>query len=330
LSLGLAAGEPTFSVVVPLYDKERHVERALRSAIAQTLPALEILVVDDGSTDGGAAVVEAIAQEDGRVRLMRQPNGGVSRARNAGITASRGSHVAFLDADDEWKPGYLEEINKLISLFPEAGSYSTSYRIVEAGDREKANRIVFVSHAKLSLIGNYFKAAFHGSPVWTSATTVPRAVLDDVGGFLDGAGRGEDLELWWRIGAKRNMAFSKAELAVYHKDADNRSDEKRHKAAANPSAGEAGKPGRWWGLMRLEAMVADASIPRARRRWMREWIRWFDIISVSGLKDGRLEAKGRGRAISAAFPGYAFFYGLFWVLLTSVRRIRVKVSPPRN
>ena len=69
---------PTFSVVIPLYNKERHIERALRSVLAQTMPPAEIIVVDDGSTDGGAGIVEGIAHDEPRIRLIRQQNGGVS------------------------------------------------------------------------------------------------------------------------------------------------------------------------------------------------------------------------------------------------------------
>jgi len=89
------------SVVIPLYNKSSYVQGALVSALFQTVPVDEIIVVDDGSTDDSAAMVETMG--DPRIRLIRQDNQGVSAARNAGLKASRGEWIAFLDADDTWK-----------------------------------------------------------------------------------------------------------------------------------------------------------------------------------------------------------------------------------
>jgi succinoglycan biosynthesis protein ExoO len=97
------------SVLIPLYNSESTIERAVRSALAQTLQDLEVLVADDASTDGGAAIVEAIAREDGRVRLLRLPaNRGKPHAMNVMISVARGAWLAVLDADDAYHPARLE------------------------------------------------------------------------------------------------------------------------------------------------------------------------------------------------------------------------------
>ena len=93
---------PAISVVIPLYNKVKYIRRALDSVLNQTSADLEVIVVDDGSTDGGGHVV--LRQHDGRVRLIRQGNKGVSVARNRGVSEARADLIAFLDADDEWLP----------------------------------------------------------------------------------------------------------------------------------------------------------------------------------------------------------------------------------
>ena len=97
---------PTVSAVIPLYNKGPYIERALRSALAQTLPLREIIVVDDGSTDDGPDRALRLAQNSTNIKLVRQPNRGPGAARNAGLALAKGKYTAFLDADDEWLPVY--------------------------------------------------------------------------------------------------------------------------------------------------------------------------------------------------------------------------------
>ena len=109
------------SVVIPLYNKAAEIGRAVRSVLAQTLPPREVIVVDDGSTDGGADEVERMASSV--VRLVRQENRGVSAARNRGIAMASGRYVALLDGDDRWQPQYLEQVWRLIARYPDCGAY---------------------------------------------------------------------------------------------------------------------------------------------------------------------------------------------------------------
>src|ERR1700680_3290107 len=99
---------PSVSVVVPLYNKARYIARSLDSIARQTFQDFEVLVIDDGSTDGGGAI--AAATGDCRLRVVAQQNRGVGAARNRGITEGTGNLVAFLDADDTWEPAFLEAI----------------------------------------------------------------------------------------------------------------------------------------------------------------------------------------------------------------------------
>ncbi|MDE2485979.1 MAG: glycosyltransferase family 2 protein [Alphaproteobacteria bacterium] len=111
-------GHPKVSVIVPAYNAEAFVGRTLASLRAQTFTDFEAIVVDDGSTDGTAAVVAEIAAADPRVRLIRQPNGGVAAARNRALAEARGPYVANLDADDLWRPQFLE---RTLAVLEQAG-----------------------------------------------------------------------------------------------------------------------------------------------------------------------------------------------------------------
>ena len=108
-----------FSIIIPLYNKARYIEATLNSIIAQSLTDFEVIVVDDGSTDGSYDIVIHIAEHDGRVRLLRQANGGVSSARNTGIRTAQGTWIAFLDADDTWDSDYLQQMHELILRHPD-------------------------------------------------------------------------------------------------------------------------------------------------------------------------------------------------------------------
>jgi glycosyltransferase involved in cell wall biosynthesis len=126
---------PTYSVVVTAYNEERFVGAALASVLAQTHGDFELIVVDDGSTDG---TVEAVApfQADPRVRLISQPNQGLSAARNTGIEASESERVAFLDSDDLWLPDYLARAHTALESRPDAGfAYTDAWLLQDDNGR---------------------------------------------------------------------------------------------------------------------------------------------------------------------------------------------------
>ena len=99
---------PLVSVIMPVYNAEKTVERAIRSVQSQTCPDWELLAVDDGSADGSGAVCDRCAQEDARIRVFHTPNAGVSHARNTAMQAARGEWIAFLDSDDSYDPAFLQ------------------------------------------------------------------------------------------------------------------------------------------------------------------------------------------------------------------------------
>jgi len=208
------------SVVIPLYNKERHIARAIRSVLDQTYGDLELIVVDDGSTDAGAAVVETI--RDPRLRLVRQENVGECATRNRGIAEANANMVAFLDADDEWMPEHLETIRRLAKKYPECGAYaSTTVTVDLLGKRTVPEHVGIPAHPWEGVIPNYFRSAT-SYPVSASAVAIPRRVFDSAGLFPVGVTIGADLDMWCRIALRFPIAFSTHVGALYHKEADNR------------------------------------------------------------------------------------------------------------
>jgi len=207
---------PAISVVVPLFNKRDEVGATLRSVLAQTLPPVEIVVVDDGSTDGSAEVVRAIGSP--LVRLLVQSNAGVCVARNRAVAEARGDYIAFLDADDCWEPGYLAEIAALIAEFPGCGIYSTAFWVLDG-----RGRFPVPCPDRRGVVDNFFRDSAHRYISIPSASVVPRRVFDEVGGFPPGMKIGEDLYLWVKIARRLPVCFSPARLVCYSKTAANRS-----------------------------------------------------------------------------------------------------------
>ena len=110
------------TVVIPLYNKAHIIIRTLASVLTQTYKEFEVIIVNDGSTDGSMEVIRNFTS-DARIQIINQENQGVSAARNKGVVSSKYDYIAFLDADDEWLPGFLEKIKEAIELFPNAGMY---------------------------------------------------------------------------------------------------------------------------------------------------------------------------------------------------------------
>ncbi|MEY4764996.1 MAG: hypothetical protein RI907_1669 [Pseudomonadota bacterium] len=195
------------SIVIPLYNKGPDIQRAIASVLAQTHQDFELIVVDDGSKDDGPAQVRACT--DPRVRLVQQPNGGVSSARNLGVAQAGGDYVCFLDADDHWAPEHLSRLVAVMNAHPGLSFYAAAFNFVDEHGAVQPLALTPALQGRCSRIEQFFEAAMACPPlVQTSAVMVRRATFQALGGFQVGLKAGEDILLWSRLAAQGPLGYS--------------------------------------------------------------------------------------------------------------------------
>jgi len=207
-----------FSIIIPLYNKEKHISKTLSSIKAQTYKNYEIVVIDDGSTDQSVSVISSM--NIGNLSIYEQPNSGVSAARNYGIEKAQYEWIVFLDADDEIKPGYLSVLNQSIISFPDHRVFTAAYEFYS----HNSSNILPYFHGipprgESGLIENYFQSAIKGKNVIIcSSTCVHKEVFETSGTFPEGYKRGEDLDFFFRIALNYKIVFHNSPLVIYHQN----------------------------------------------------------------------------------------------------------------
>ena len=197
---------PKISVVIPLYNKEKHIKETLSSVLKQDFEDFEVIVVNDGSTDNSLNVAKSVNDE--RIQWYTIENQGVSYARNYGIEKSSGDLIAFLDADDYWYPSHLMDIIELVHRFPDCGMYAKSYETVLYGDKKFKAKFLGIDDSYLGILTDFFHSSLISQIAWTSALAIPKKVLDIHGHFDITLRTGEDTDLWTRIVLREKVAFS--------------------------------------------------------------------------------------------------------------------------
>lgn len=213
---------PLVSIVIPLYNKAKHIRATLESVLNQTFPDFEIVIVNDGSTDSSEDEVAAV--KDDRIRLFTITNSGVSFARNYGISKANAQWIAFLDADDYWFPHHLEDLVNLKNDFPGCGLYCKAYYKEMKGVKIPSLYAAIPQTPWRGIVADYFASSVVNALAWTSAVMISKTVLQEMGGFDEKItlGAGEDTDLWMRIALKHRVAFDNNTSAIHKLHADNR------------------------------------------------------------------------------------------------------------
>jgi glycosyltransferase involved in cell wall biosynthesis len=202
---------PFFSVVIPLYNKQNFIAATLQSILAQTFTDFEVIVVNDVSTDGSVAVVNTF--NDTRIKIVQHTkNSGLSASRNTGVKHASAKYIAFIDADDAWKPIFLTEVKKLIDAYPQAGLYATQYLEVYPNGVE----IAHVHKVAYGLVPNFFEAGLRQPLYCQSGFCVKKEVFEVAGYYDESITFSEDIDFNIRANYHFKLAYTPQPLTLYY------------------------------------------------------------------------------------------------------------------
>ena len=211
---------PFFTVIIPLYNKEKYVENVLKSILNQTFTDFEVLIVNDCSTDKSVSKIESYLSE--KVRLIHhEKNKGLSATRNTGIQNAKAEYVCYLDADDLWKSTFLETIHRLVTNFPEARIYGTNY------DEVYENKTFTIHNGGIELgnnyegIINYFKTDIKQGIYHHGSICLHTSVFKKVGYYDENIKFSEDFDFNIRANYYFKLAYSNSIQMSYFMQTDN-------------------------------------------------------------------------------------------------------------
>lgn len=204
-----------FTVIIPLYNKENYIEKTLYSVLNQDFSDFEILIIDDCSTDNSLEKLNNFS--DSRINIIKNiKNLGLSATRNIGIKNAKSDYITFIDADDLWKPHFLNEISLLINLFPEAKIFGTNYEEITSGSK-KVNIAINKNLQKKtkSLLTDFF-AINIAQPIYCYSTVAfHKSVFDNSGYFNESITFAEDIDFNIRANLNNILAYSSKICASY-------------------------------------------------------------------------------------------------------------------
>lgn len=207
---------PFFSVIIPLYNKENYIKATLNSVVLQTFANFEIIIIDDVSTDN--SLISAQQINDERIHIISHPvNKGLSASRNTGIKKAKAEIIAFLDADDLWKPDFLEKIHQLVLQYPEASLFATKFEEIYPEN-------VIVTHpfdVKTGIINNFFKVSLNQSIYYPSSLCVRKEAFSEIGLYNEFITFAEDVDFNIRAHISHKIAYYNEPLMRYRMASEN-------------------------------------------------------------------------------------------------------------
>jgi glycosyltransferase involved in cell wall biosynthesis len=271
--------QPLISVVIVNFNYGCYLAECIDSVLAQTYPNVEVIVVDDGSTDNSLKVLESY---EGRIVIVRQNNQGVSSARNTGIRMSKGVWVAFLDSDDLWKPQKLQEQSAWFRDSQVAMVFCGMEQIDQSGRHLGYSKPASGADLLPGLV------TFSSPPIGGGSTVVARlAVVRDLDGFDESLSAGEDLDMWIRIGAQWKIGAARHPLIKHRIHADSLSRDLNRFERDNCRV-----------LMKVFSNPACIRVHQLRRR---AFARLYTILACSCFHNG-----APGRAIRYAWKALVY------------------------
>jgi len=209
-----------FSIIIPLYNKEKYVENALKSILNQTFTDYEIIIVDDGSTDKSRVLISKYLSN--KIRIIDHiKNKGLSAARNTGIKNATSNYITFLDADDLWHPNFLQTINDLISSLPEAHIFATNFNEVYPKKTLNPHNGSEKLAPGFNGIIDFFKLNLKQGIYTPSSVCWHKSVFETIGYYDENISFSEDLDFNIRANLKFKLAYSKSVQMSYFMETDN-------------------------------------------------------------------------------------------------------------
>lgn len=204
---------PYFSVIIPLFNKEKYIQKTLESVLKQSFVDFEVIIVNDGSTDGSEAIIKQF--KDSRIRYFKTKNHGAAHARNIGIDTAKADYIAFIDADDLWLENHLETLKNLINEFPNAGIYASRYQLVYKNNSFSIPKFNGISQDFKGYLNDYFMATQNNSLSLTLVNVIPKSVFNIVGNFNVFISSGQDIDMWIRIALQYPIVIGNTVTASY-------------------------------------------------------------------------------------------------------------------
>jgi glycosyltransferase involved in cell wall biosynthesis len=204
---------PAVSVILPVYNRESTVARSIRSVLGQTWTSLELIVVDDGSTDGTRNVLDSFGSQ---ITVIGQPHGGAYVARNRGLRHAHGELIAFIDSDDVWLPDRLASQMPLMNRAEVGLVFGDVVHVRPGRERKRVTSFQVAPPRRGRVAAQFAWCNF----VPTSAVLVRRSCLDEAGGFAENVALSCDYLMWFRIALRHELDFVDRIVAEYTLSAD--------------------------------------------------------------------------------------------------------------